>query len=106
MDNIDFYPDPELGDSYKLEELKNLDVNTQMRIMRHWFLLNYEDPAERTPYESQEGGYQFIFGGPYDAFELLAHHFRSYVSPEAIDNLAGELNQLCPEWTKSKDAED
>lgn len=40
-----------------------------------WFLANYEDPAENTPYVSKEGGYQYIWGGPYDAGEALADEF-------------------------------
>ena len=38
-------------------------------LMIEWFNQNFEDPAERTPYESAEGGYQWIWGGPYDARE-------------------------------------
>ena len=40
-----------------------------------WFHDHFEDPAERTPYESREGGYQWIWGGPYDAHEQLADQF-------------------------------
>jgi hypothetical protein len=28
-------------------------------LMIEWFHQNFEDPAERTPYESREGGYQW-----------------------------------------------
>jgi len=34
-------------------------------MMADWFLANFENPAECTPYESAEGGYQWIWGGPY-----------------------------------------
>lgn len=40
-----------------------------------WFHEHYEDPAERLPYESREGGYQWIWGGPYDAHEELSAEF-------------------------------
>ncbi|WP_372784605.1 hypothetical protein [Phenylobacterium sp.] len=43
--------------------------------MVEWFRERYEDPAERTPYESAEGGYQWIYGGPYDAREQLGDEF-------------------------------
>jgi len=33
--------------------------------MVKWFFDHYEDPAEHLPYESAEGGYQWIYGGPY-----------------------------------------
>ena len=43
--------------SFTLEELGNANRETQKEVMRNWFFDNYEDPVERTPYESREGGY-------------------------------------------------
>jgi len=43
--------------------------------MHEWFLANYEDPANGVPYESREGGYQYIFGGPYDPMDVLQDEF-------------------------------
>lgn len=43
--------------------------------MRDWFLENYEDPANSTPYDGGEGGYQYIWGGPYDASEEISANF-------------------------------
>ncbi|MEO8592699.1 MAG: DUF262 domain-containing protein [Candidatus Solibacter sp.] len=43
--------------------------------MIRWFFENYEDPANGVPYESAEGGYQYIAGGPYDAEEVLSEEF-------------------------------
>ena len=31
--------------------------NPQMKVMRDWFFEHFEDPVERTPYNSDEGGY-------------------------------------------------
>lgn len=53
-----------------------------LREMLDWFHANYEDPAVRTPYESREGGYQWIWGGPFDAREVLSDQY-----PEAADDL-------------------
>lgn len=47
-----------------------------------WFFERFEDPAERTPYESAEGGYQWIWGGPHDAHEELSNNF-----PEVSERL-------------------
>lgn len=49
---------------------------------KQWFHENYEDPAVRMPYSSAEGGYQWIWGGPYDAREQIGDQF-SDVSDEA-----------------------
>ena len=43
----------------------------KLEMMIEWFHQNYEDPAESTPYESAEGGYIWIWGGPYDARDEL-----------------------------------
>ncbi|WP_141397857.1 hypothetical protein [Novosphingobium sp. Chol11] len=40
-----------------------------------WFYENFEDPANQLPYESGSGGYQWIWGGPYDAIEELTSAF-------------------------------
>ncbi|WP_395647272.1 hypothetical protein [Terricaulis sp.] len=58
--------------------------------MVDWFYSQYEDPAERTPYESAEGGYQWIWGGPYDAAEVLWDEFPDE-EQEAIDAAVEEI---------------
>ncbi len=50
--------------------------------MVEWFHANFEDPAMETPYDGREGGYQYIWGGPFDANEELWSAF-----PEAGDEL-------------------
>jgi len=43
--------------AYDPDELLNKDRDAQLETMEVWFRSMYEDPAERTPYESREGGY-------------------------------------------------
>ena len=66
--------------------------------MKDWFLKHFEDPAERTPYESAEGGYIWIWGGPYNAREELEDEFGDIVSEDVIDELANELEGHGYEW--------
>ena len=40
-----------------------------------WFFETYEDPAENCSYESAEGGYQYIWGGPCQARDELEAKF-------------------------------
>ena len=47
--------------------LEGLDREARIEAMVEWFGDNFEDPAQETPYESAEGGYIYIWGGPYDA---------------------------------------
>lgn len=55
--------------------LVGMDAEERVEAMADWFRANYEDPAQHTPYESREGGYQYIWGGPYDALEEIIGTF-------------------------------
>lgn len=57
------------------------DVDARIDAMQDWFLANFGDPANSLPYESKEGGYQWIWGGPYDAAEEIGEAF-----PEANED--------------------
>lgn len=65
----------ELKDPTTPPSLEGLDTEERVEAMVDWFRVNYEDPAEHTPYESREGGYQYIWGGPYDALEEIGGAF-------------------------------
>lgn len=49
-----------------------------------WFSARYEDPANSLPYITREGGYQWIYGGPYDATEVLSDSFLD-ADPKVIE---------------------
>lgn len=55
--------------------LENMDSEERVQAMADWFRGNFEDPAEHTSYETREGGYQYIWGGPYDALEEIGGAF-------------------------------
>lgn len=88
-----------------LSDFKEMSEEEQVEAMRAWFFENYEDPAHRTPYESREGGYIYIWGGPYDAHEELSI-FYGYVPDEVIEDLAHDLSMDCPEWTSAEKPSD
>ncbi|MFA5778794.1 MAG: HEPN domain-containing protein [Elusimicrobiota bacterium] len=90
---------PETDQEYDLKEIKDLDPDTQKNVMRNWFYSNYENPAEHTPFESKEGGYLYIWGGPFDAREELEDIFLDYVPKEALDDLVSELESESLEWS-------
>jgi hypothetical protein len=52
---------------------------------------NFEDPAESAPYVSAEGGYQWIWGGPYDAKEELWSKFGTIVPEVWIDEVVEKI---------------
>ena len=92
LENIDFGLQHEPPD----------DDDRQARIdaLVEWFLERFEDPAHRLPHESAEGGYQWIYGGPYDAREQLADNFsdeREDVVEAAVDEIESDgLTEWAP----------
>lgn len=65
----------ELKPPSEAQSLEDLDFDARVEVMVEWFRENYEDPAQETPYDSGEGGYQYIWGGPYEAGEELYEYF-------------------------------
>lgn len=83
------------------------DFNKMKLQMREWFAERFEDPAENCPYESAEGGYIYIWGGPFDARDVLFDAFSGEYPDEVIEELATELEQESWEWSaKPSDAFD
>lgn len=64
--------------------LDETEREQQIEAMVEWFHENYEDPAQETPYISAEGGYQYIWGGPYDAREELEDAFSGEADEDLI----------------------
>lgn len=81
------------------EVLKGEDKETQIEVMKQWFFRSYENPAENTPFESKEGGYIYIWGGPYNAKEELTEEFYGIIPEDVINELAEELEMECSEWS-------
>lgn len=80
------------------KSLKDEDEETQLEAMRTWFHENFQDPVEETPYDGREGGYQYLYGGPYDPKDELEAHFSDTVPEELIEKLADELSDQAIEW--------
>lgn len=84
-------------------KLKRLSKARQREYLLAWFGDQYEDPANETPYDSSEGGYQFIWGGPYDAREELYEEFGHLVSEELIEDVVSEVeSDGLTEWAPGR----
>ncbi|MEV5418635.1 MULTISPECIES: hypothetical protein [Streptomyces] len=70
--------------------------------MVDWFFENYEDPANGVPFDSGEGGYQYVLGGPYDARDVLANQFPD-ASAEDVDDAVLLIESDGHEWVKKGD---
>jgi hypothetical protein len=93
-------------ESISRSDLASADRDLQLEVMEIWFREKYEDPAERTPYESAEGGYIWIYGGPFSAQDELEEEFGGAIPNEIIQTLAEILTSECYEWTRTPTQED
>jgi len=87
-------------------QLRSLPADGQRDVMESWFRSRYEGPRERTPYDSEEGDYVWIWGGPYDAHDELRAEFGGVVPDEVIARLADDLDSESVEWAPVASQED
>ena len=73
--------------------LRTAKRDEQIIAVREWFLARYCDPVDGTPYNGQEGGFQFIDGGPYDPADLLPDRFASVIEDDVIQEVIDELHR-------------
>ena len=100
------YDHPEYTHTISEAHLSKEDRTSQLDVMRTWFFQKYQNPVEECPYISKEGGYIYIWGGPYDAGEELHAEFDEVVPEEVIDELVEELEEQCYEWSGIPDRSD
>ena len=75
---------------------------TVAKYLVDWFHHFYEDPANETPYNGREGGYQYIKGGPYSAEEELRESFEDVVAEDAISEAVKQIqNDGLFDWAPS-----
>jgi hypothetical protein len=86
-------------------KVKKLTQDDQLALMRHWFDGRY-DPPDELPYDSSEGGFQWIWGGPYDARDVIENEFGGIASDDAIEELVSELRDINYEWSGKPSDED
>ena len=67
--------------------------------MVEWFFTNFEDPAERTPWD--EGEYVFIWGGPYYARDELEDAFGGVATERAIAAAVDRIEEEGDLWVPS-----
>jgi hypothetical protein len=96
---------PSTGETYTPTKIKSLSIEQQIEIMSHWFEAHYDDPNV-LPYDSSEGGFQWIWGGPYDAGQQLRQEFDAFASDDAIAKLSSDLSDASSEWSGKPDEDD
>src|SRR3546814_17702881 len=82
-------------------EIAELPIVEAVTSVKEWFFENFEDPAQSTPHDSSEGGYLYIWGGPYDTRDIVENVFADAASQEVIDVAIDELDSVSSEWVPS-----
>ncbi|MCR6735667.1 MAG: hypothetical protein NVV83_17000 [Afipia sp.] len=82
-------------------DLDGLSDDDAIEEMREWFFENFENPVESTPFESAEGGYIYIWGGPYGTRDVVETVFSDFASENAIAELVEKLDRESPDWVPS-----
>lgn len=70
--------------------------------MVEWFHENFKDPADGVPFNSREGGYMYVNGGPYDALEVLSERFPNALEDE-LEDATELLTYESTEWVKHEE---
>lgn len=73
------------------DDFSAMTFGEAVEAIKDWFFENYEDPAHHTPYESREGGYQYIWGGPYNARDVIENIFADKTSQEVMNEAINEI---------------
>ncbi|GFE72391.1 hypothetical protein [Novosphingobium sp. TCA1] len=83
--------------------LEGMDYDERVETMVTWFLENFEDPVNETPYNSREGGYLYIHGGPFEAQDFIPYAFPDASEDEhqaAIDQLDADGPDYAPNGSR------
>ncbi|MEM7729331.1 MAG: hypothetical protein AAF311_08650 [Pseudomonadota bacterium] len=74
--DLEHEPDEDDFDSYRERAVEH---------MTEWFFSRFQDPVNRLPHNSREGGYLYIHGGPYDARDQISSEFADQYPEELIE---------------------
>ena len=100
------YLNPSTNRNIQAQNLISLPIEEQLETLEYWFRLRYEDPAERTPYETAEGGYLWIWGGPFETREVIENEFSTIVDSSVIETVISNLEQECYYWAPTPSEDD
>ncbi|MEP3247545.1 MAG: P-loop NTPase fold protein [Sneathiella sp.] len=97
---LEHEPDYDADDESYVREYRG--ITPSIDEMVQWFHELYEDPQNETPYDSEEGGYIYVHGGPFDANDVLQEEFGSRVSDYDIEQAVNKIeSDGTHEWAPS-----
>lgn len=95
---LDTWDEPQLDPlTTPPDDFEGMSLDDAANLIKDWFFENFEDPAHITPYESAEGGYQYIWG-PYDARDVIENVFADTASEELIEAAIATIEREGVVW--------
>lgn len=89
------------------EWLKNASPEDQLTAICQWFVARYIDPENVLPYDSEEKGYIWIDGGPYDAGAAIKDNFTGQVPDAVLEQAISIINDTgISDWSLIGEFED
>lgn len=85
---------------------EDYDLSEAESGMMQWFFEHYDDPANFLPYETKEGGYQYLFGGPYELDQIFYDEFGDIYPNSNIENVIKNIEQEYGDMTWAKKPND
>jgi hypothetical protein len=82
--------------------LYELTDHQAIEAIKEWFFENFEDPSQNTPFNSADGGYQYIYGGPYETRDIIENAFYRLIRKDVRDAAIEELEQDSDLWVPSE----
>lgn len=80
------------------DKFDGMSTEEAVELIKEWFFENFENPVHSLPYISAEGGYQYIWGGPYNARDIISNVFADTASEELIEAAIEEIESEGWEW--------
>ena len=77
---------------------ENMDIEETKQLIADWFLDNFEDPSDNTPYDKKAKRYLFIWGGPYYTHDELYYRFDDSSPEGAVDEAIDDYLPIISEW--------
>lgn len=75
----------------------------KVKEIKEWFLQRYCDPVDCCPHGSGEAGYEWIWGGPYDARDVLDSEYPHDIEDGVFKKVIQELTNSCVFWSLKPD---
>lgn len=97
-----FLPNIDRANPIYSQDILNGNLKFKTRVLKEWFISEYEALCERSSYDQEEGVYVDVLDGPYETLDVLNDEFANIICLDIIAKVSGEIENefKCKEWSK------